>query len=170
LENFYGSSAGGSPIGLQFVVITLIADLPSDRVDPQAGRALRRRASSTSAPCLVPAVASAVERVRRRRDPLGHARRLGAIYVGLVASTCGGRPRTARSSRIGCATQSLPLVSYATLVVSAFTVGTPARSSLFFVGAAVLLLLFVGIHNAWDAITYHVFVQRREQRKAEKKR
>jgi len=24
--------------------------------------------------------------------------------------------------------------------------------------ATTLLLLFVGIHNAWDAVTYHVFV------------
>jgi hypothetical protein len=24
-----------------------------------------------------------------------------------------------------------------------------------------LLLLFIGIHNAWDAVSYHVFVSRR---------
>jgi hypothetical protein len=29
---------------------------------------------------------------------------------------------------------------------------------MFAVAAAALLLLFVGIHNAWDAVTYHVFV------------
>jgi len=29
---------------------------------------------------------------------------------------------------------------------------------LFFVAAAALLLLFAGIHNAWDAVTYHIFV------------
>jgi hypothetical protein len=33
---------------------------------------------------------------------------------------------------------------------------------LFGVGAAALLLLFVGIHNAWDAVTYHVFVNRED--------
>src|SRR5690242_15194175 len=40
-ENFYvivGSSAGAL-IGLQFVVVTLIADLPLNRADAQAGRA-----------------------------------------------------------------------------------------------------------------------------------
>src|SRR5947207_8745283 len=40
-ENFYvivGSSAGAL-IGLQFVVMTLIADMPIDRVDAQAGEA-----------------------------------------------------------------------------------------------------------------------------------
>jgi hypothetical protein len=32
---------------------------------------------------------------------------------------------------------------------------------LFGVGGAALLLLLVGIHNAWDAVTYHVFTRRR---------
>jgi hypothetical protein len=31
---------------------------------------------------------------------------------------------------------------------------------MFCVAAAALLLLFIGIHNAWDAATYHVFVLR----------
>src|SRR5215471_10779976 len=32
------------------------------------------------------------------------------------------------------------------------------------VGSAALLLLFIGIHNAWDTVTWHVFVQRNAQR------
>jgi hypothetical protein len=36
------------------------------------------------------------------------------------------------------------------------------------VGAATLLLLFVGIHNAWDAVTYLVLVKKREQPEAER--
>jgi len=31
-----------------------------------------------------------------------------------------------------------------------------ARPALFLVAAAALLLLFIGIHNGWDAVTYHV--------------
>jgi hypothetical protein len=31
---------------------------------------------------------------------------------------------------------------------------------LFGVGAAALLLLFTGIHNTWDAVTYHIFVNK----------
>jgi hypothetical protein len=31
---------------------------------------------------------------------------------------------------------------------------------MFGVAAAALLLLFIGIHNSWDAVTYHVFVNR----------
>ena len=58
----------------------------------------------------------------------------------------------------------IPLAAYATLAVSAFVAYTHARPALFLVAAATLLLLFVGIHNAWDAVTYHLFVNRREGR------
>jgi len=34
--------------------------------------------------------------------------------------------------------------------------------ALFGVGAAVLLLLLIGIHNAWDAVTYHVFFKKQD--------
>ena len=37
------------------------------------------------------------------------------------------------------------------------------REALFGVGAAALLLLFIGIHNAWDAVAYHVFVNTRDK-------
>jgi hypothetical protein len=32
----------------------------------------------------------------------------------------------------------------------------------------VLLLLFVGIHNAWDAVTYHVFVSKQRQAQSDR--
>lgn len=40
--------------------------------------------------------------------------------------------------------------------------GAHAGEALFGVGAAALLLLFIGIHNAWDAVAYHVFVNMRK--------
>jgi hypothetical protein len=52
----------------------------------------------------------------------------------------------------------LPLIAYAVLLASPFWVLAQMRGTLFAVGAAALLLLFIGIHNAWDAVTYHVFV------------
>jgi uncharacterized membrane protein len=51
----------------------------------------------------------------------------------------------------------LPLAAYAMLAVTAFMAGSHLHAALFSLGAAALLLLFVGIHNAWDAVTYHVF-------------
>jgi hypothetical protein len=55
----------------------------------------------------------------------------------------------------------LPLAAYALLVLSAFAALSHTRESLFGVGAAALLLLFIGIHNAWDAVFYHVFFIKR---------
>ena len=52
-------------------------------------------------------------------------------------------------------TRSIPL---ALAAISAFAARSHMREALFGVGAAALLLLFVGIHNAWDAVVYHVFV------------
>src|SRR5213076_2894810 len=58
----------------------------------------------------------------------------------------------------------LPIAAYAMLAVSAYVARSHARPTLFLVGAATLVFLFVGIHNAWDAVTYHVFVNRRGPR------
>jgi len=38
------------------------------------------------------------------------------------------------------------------------------RAAMFLVGAAALMLLFTGIHNAWDTVTHLVFVQARGER------
>jgi hypothetical protein len=54
----------------------------------------------------------------------------------------------------------LPFVASASLALSAYAARSHASGALFGVAAAALLLLFIGIHNAWDAVTYHVFVRR----------
>jgi hypothetical protein len=61
----------------------------------------------------------------------------------------------------------LPFVAYATLAASAYAARAHARGAMFGVGVAALLLLFSGIHNAWDAVTYHVFSTKRGQHEAE---
>jgi hypothetical protein len=48
----------------------------------------------------------------------------------------------------------LPAIGYATLVATAVLLAQHPRPALLGVGAAALLLLFVGIHNAWDTVTY----------------
>jgi hypothetical protein len=54
----------------------------------------------------------------------------------------------------------LPLVAYSLLALAALAAPSHTREALFGVGAAALLLLFVGIHNAWDFVFYHVFVKK----------
>ena len=48
----------------------------------------------------------------------------------------------------------LPLAAYVCLVAAAFQMTRAESVSLFIIAATALLLLFVGIHNAWDTTTY----------------
>ena len=48
----------------------------------------------------------------------------------------------------------LPIISYSVIIVAALFLTGHAHQSLFVIGFAALLILFVGIHNAWDAVTY----------------
>jgi len=61
----------------------------------------------------------------------------------------------------------LPLAAYAALGGSACTVTSHVRGALAAVAVAVLVLLFAGIHNAWDTATYHIFVVRPRQEDSE---
>jgi hypothetical protein len=56
----------------------------------------------------------------------------------------------------------LPFFAYATLAVSAFAIHSNRYEAIFGTAAAALLLLFNGIHNAWEAATYHVFLKKRD--------
>ena len=49
----------------------------------------------------------------------------------------------------------LPLAGYGILMLSAWQAFLHTFEALFGVGGAALLLLFTGIHNAWDAVAYH---------------
>jgi hypothetical protein len=173
-ENFYvivGSSAGAL-IGLQFVVIALIAEMPAARADAQAGDAF-------STPSVVHfgvvLLLSAV--VSAPWDGIGAVALLwgfvglsGMVYAVVVARRLKVQTAYKPVFEDWLFHVLLPLASYAMLAGSAFAARSHARPALFIVGTAALLLLFVGIHNAWDAVTYHVFVRRREQRKAERSR
>jgi hypothetical protein len=57
----------------------------------------------------------------------------------------------------------LPLTAYGILAASGYEAYFHSHGSIFGMGAAALALLFTGIHNAWDAASYHVFVARRRQ-------
>ena len=57
----------------------------------------------------------------------------------------------------------LPFVSYAALVVAAIVLPTQPVPALFVIAAVTMLLLFIGIHNAWDAVTYTAFERSQPQ-------
>jgi hypothetical protein len=51
----------------------------------------------------------------------------------------------------------LPLAAYVVLIVAAVEVASYRREVLFGIGGSSLLLLLIGIHNAWDAVTWNIF-------------
>ena len=165
-ENFYvivGSSAGAL-IGLQFVVITLIAARPIPQDAAKAGSAFATPSVVhfglvllLSAMVSAPWDAITVLAVLWGLVGLG-----GVAYIVVVA----------RRMRMQSAYRPvfedwlfhvlLPLAAYTILAIAAFAAPYDARPALFLVGAAALVLLLIGIHNAWDAVTYQVFVRPRQ--------
>ena len=55
-----------------------------------------------------------------------------------------------------------PLLAYVALLVAAFQLTKDAADWLFTIAAVALILLFIGIHNAWDAVTYIAMTRGRE--------
>ncbi|HEY6823925.1 MAG TPA: hypothetical protein VI195_05760 [Steroidobacteraceae bacterium] len=161
-DSFYVivGSAAGALVGLQFVVMTLIAEKPPVRA-PELGAAF---ATPTVIHFSTVLLLSAVVRAPWKAiAPLaalwGLVGLAGVAYSALVAW------RVRRQTYYRPVLEDwwfhvlLPLIAYAVLAVSALAAPLHERGALFGVGAAALLLLFIGIHNAWDTVAYYVFVQ-----------
>lgn len=168
-DSFYVivGSAAGALIGLQFVVMTLIAERPAAR--PEAGAAF---ATPTiihfSAVLLLAALLRAPwEKATIAADVCGALGFAGVIYAVVVAR----RMRTQGVYRPVFEDwlfhAMLPFAAYALLALTPFAVPSHTRNALFAVGIASLLLLFTGIHNCWDAVSYHVFVRRSDESREE---
>lgn len=163
-ESFYvivGSSAGAL-IGLQFVVMTLIAETPPLRV-AEAGAAF---ATPTivhfSGALLLSALLSAPWQAITFAVTLwGLVGLSGVAYTVIVARRMRGQTAYQPEFEDWLFHVLLPLVAYAILVISAFAALSHTHEALFGVGAAALLLLFIGIHNAWDSVAYLVYVKKR---------
>ena len=170
-ETFYvivGSSAGAL-IGLQFVVLALIAEAPIARRDAQAGDAF-----TTPSVVHFGVVLFLSAIVSAPWHGIGPAAILWGLigFGGIIYSII-----VTRRLRVQIAYKPvledwlfhvlLPIAAYAAMAVSACVACSHERPALFLVAASALLLLFIGIHNAWDIVTYRVFVQKREQREVE---
>jgi energy-converting hydrogenase Eha subunit A len=162
-------SAAGALIGLQFVVMTLIAERPV--------RATAEASAAFGTPTIVHfGAALLLSALLRAPWPTiipaavlwGLIGLSGAAYTVIVARRMRVQTAYPPVFEDWLLHVLLPLVAYAVLVLSALAARAYTSEVLFVVGAATLLLLFIGIHNAWDAIVYHVFVRsRRRNTKAE---
>ncbi|HEY2528035.1 MAG TPA: hypothetical protein VGJ20_08830 [Xanthobacteraceae bacterium] len=166
-DGFYEivGSAAGALIGLQFVVMTLIAQKPM--------LATAETGAAFGTPTIVH-FGAALLLAALLRAPWTTII-LAAVFWGLVGlSGAAYTVIVTRRMRVQTGYRPvfedwllhvlLPLVAYAVLALSALAARAYTSEVLFVVGAATLLLLFIGIHNALDSIVYHVFVRRRDMK------
>jgi hypothetical protein len=160
-DGFYGivGSAAGALIGLQFVVLTLIADKPMEG-SAEAGAAFGSptvfhfgAALFLSALLHVPwqtiTFAAVIWGI------LGFG---GIVYTAIVIRRMRKQSAYEPVFEDWVFYVALPLVGYVTLGLSSFAARAHIHDVLFEVGGSALLLLFIGIHNAWDSVSYHVLV------------
>jgi hypothetical protein len=150
-------SSGGALIGLQFVVITLIADrrhrttagslsaFGTPTVVHFAGALLVSAIMSAPWPSLVPLSVA-----------LGICGLGGLTYGAIVVHRARRQTDYEPVGEDWLWYAVLPCISYTALTVTAALLRSSPRLALFVIGAAALGLLFIGIHNAWDTVTYIV--------------
>ena len=167
-ESFYVivGSSGGALIGLQFVVITLIAD----RRQLARSGTLNAFGTPTVAHLTGALVLSAVM----------SAPWPSIVTLSLAIATCGVVGlgygvvvirRVRRQSDYEAVWEdwfwfaALPFLAYAVLTGVALWLPARPAMGLFVVAATALALLLVGIHNAWDSIV-HIVVTTADQERA----
>jgi hypothetical protein len=156
-ESFYviiGSSAAALT-GLQFVVIALVTETrqrtSTNTVDAFATPTIVH----FCAVLLVAAVLSAPWPTL-----VGAALALGVAAVAAVGYALLVTRRARRQTTYKPVLEdwiwhvALPLVGYVNLLAAAIALGRHSTAALFMAAATSVLLLFIGIHNAWDTVTY----------------
>lgn len=156
-ESFYviaGSSAGALT-GLQFVVMALIAEAP------EVGAADSVDAFGTPTVvhfCLCLLVSALMSAPWPSVAPVSWAL-VGAGGVG-VSYTLIVIRRARRQSHYRPVMEDwlwhtiLPFIAYGMLIAAAIALQSAAIPALFVVGAVSLMLIFIGIHNAWDSVAF----------------
>jgi hypothetical protein len=164
-ESFYviTGSAAAALTGLQFVVITLGAQM-------NRGSAETNRAFGTPTIvhfCAVLFVASILSAPWPSSTGVALVLALcgvaGLVYAVVILRIVRRQTTYSLVLEDWVCHFMLPPIAYAILLVAALILQSNPALSLFIIGATVLLLLFVGIHNAWDSVTFIALQQRRQQ-------
>jgi len=156
-ENFYvivGSSAAALT-GLQFVVIALVAESSAKT----GGRAIAAFGTPTVVHFCAALLASAIVSApwRGLANPaflIGALGAAGVVYAVVVTKRAHEQTVYKPVFEDWLWHSILPFCAYGVMTVAAFVLRHDPERALFLVGGAVLLLLFIGIHNAWDTVTF----------------
>ncbi len=158
-QNFYViiGSASASLTGLMFIVVTLVAGVRRQRALPVDGIATYSSPSVVHF-CLALLVTAILSMPWQALWPASLL--LGLCGLGGGGYVCIVLRRFLRQMEYQPVLEdwlwhtAFPLMSYLAIVVAAILLPVNPAPVLFVLGAAVLLLLFIGIHNAWDNVTY----------------
>lgn len=150
-------AAAGALIGLQFVVMTLIAERPPPRA-AEAGAAF---GTPTIVHFGTALLLSALQRAPWQAiAPIATLWGLvglgGTIYMVIVIRRMRTQTAYLPEFKDWLFYAAVPSTAYVVLACSALVAASHVREALFGVGTAALLLLFIGIHNAWDSVAYLV--------------
>ena len=171
-QNFYViiGSAAAALTGLLFVVATLIAQVRARVSSPTEAFATFNTPNIVhfGAALLVAAILSAPwQAIWNAGLLLGLSGLGGMRYVVIVLR------RARRQTDYQPVLEDwlwhtvFPLVSYTALLVAAILLPGYPAPALFVIAAATVLLLFIGIHNAWDNVTYIVIELSQPQNKSQ---
>jgi hypothetical protein len=156
-ENFYvivGSSAAAL-IGLQFVVIALIAESRSKSTSREIAAFGTPTILHFCAVLLLSAVLSAPWRGISKADILlGVCGVAGVIYVMIVIGRASRQPRYVPVFEDWLWHAVFPFLAYGALLWAAIRLPRDPTAALFAIAGTALMLLFTGIHNSWDTVTY----------------
>ena len=159
-DSFYliVGGAAGALIGLQFVVMTLIAARPRqpgiEVADAFATPTTIHFGVVLLIAALLRAPWSAITPVVALCELIGL---VGVVYSVIVTRRMHAQNTYRPVFEDWLFHSILPIAAYAVLALSMLVALSNTRPALFGVGASSLLLLFIGIHNAWDTVTYNVF-------------
>lgn len=163
-QNFYvimGSSAGALT-GLQFVVMALIAEMPAMEQESNAVTAFSTPSIVNFGAVLM--LAAVLVMPWHSITPIsivwGLAGLAGVTYTAITGWRFKNQRAYSPVFEDWFFRVMLPIVGYFVLFDAALVARSHERAALFQVAAVVLLLLFVGIHDAWDNATYLVFFKR----------
>jgi hypothetical protein len=156
-QNFYviAGAASAQLTAIQFVVISLIAQ----REPAATMQEIRAFGTPTvvhfSAALLISAILSAPWRgFFGVRIAVGLCGLAGAIYVLKVIGHARRQKGYAPDAEDWLWYAAFPLVAYFALLWPAVALRRHPNASLFVIACITLSLLVIGIHNAWDTVTY----------------
>jgi hypothetical protein len=149
-----GSSAAALT-GLQFVVMALIAGGRRRGSFSQIDAFGTPTIVHFCVTLLVSAILSAPwQRLSSVAVALGACGLFGVVYALVVLRRARSQTGYAPVLEDWIWHSALPLIAYAVLLAAAVAFARHPAPALFMIAAATFLLLFIGIHNAWDTVTY----------------